>query len=70
MDGSVGAPSDPPAAASLSVYQLIKDLGFPIVVTLILLFQFSPKLDTLIMSSQHVESQMAAVTAYCIGKSP
>ncbi|MHC6178843.1 YvrJ family protein [Clostridium sp. JNZ X4-2] len=44
---------------------LISSLGFPIAVSIYLLFNFNTKLDTLIKSVQEVEKSISAVIKHC-----
>lgn len=54
------------APQSVTFYDIAKDLGFPICVALILLFQVGPKLDTMAAANAQVASQLAVVSAECI----
>lgn len=65
-----GVMSLPVAPQSVTLYDVIKDLGFPIVVALILLFQVGPKLDDMAATNAQIEAQVQALTALCVSKSP
>lgn len=62
--------SIPVAPASVTFYDVIKDLGFPIAVSLILLFQIGPKLDEVLVSNQNLTTQVAELTLACRGPLP
>jgi hypothetical protein len=55
----------PVAPTSVTVYDVIKDLGFPIAVTLILLFQIGPKLDSVVTADAALQSQVADLVEVC-----
>jgi len=54
------------APKQITVYDVVKDLGFPIVVTLILLFQIGPRLEQVAATNVQVASQLAVVSATCL----
>lgn len=58
----------PVAPQTVTVYDVVKDLGFPIVVALILLFQIGPKLDDLAQTNAKIESQVSVVATLCGAK--
>lgn len=55
----------PVAPTSVTLYDVVKDIGFPAVVALILLFQIGPKLDMTIETNQQISDQMAQLTSVC-----
>lgn len=55
----------PVAPQTVTIYDVVKDLGFPVVVSLILLFQIGPKLDSLVAGNAQVQAQLGEVTAVC-----
>jgi len=52
--------------APVSIYDLLKDFGFPAAVTLILLFQIGPRLDQVAATNGQVAAQLAVVSAECV----
>jgi len=58
------------APKQITVYDVVKDLGFPIVVTLILLFQIGPRLEQVAATNVQVASQLAVVSATCLSNRP
>lgn len=60
----LGAAAAPPGAVSL--YGVLRDFGFPAMVTLILLFQVTPKLDHVAETNQAVATQLAVVSSTCV----
>lgn len=59
-----------PAPVGITWYDVVKDLGFPIVVTLILLFQIGPKLEEVAQTNVDVARQLGAVSATCLALKP
>lgn len=57
--------SVPFAPTSVTLYDVVKDVGFPAVVALILLFQIGPKLDATIETNQQISDQMVQLTSAC-----
>jgi len=55
----------PDAPQAVTLYDVVKDLGFPIAVSLILLFQLGPKLDSVIAQSDQVQTQFATLASVC-----
>ena len=58
----------PVAPQSVTIYDVVKDLGFPVVVALILLFQIVPKLDDLTATNSRVESQVTTLAQLCVAR--
>lgn len=56
----------PVAPQTVTIYDIIKDLGFPIVVSLILLFQVGPKLDDISSTNARIESEVQSLTSLCV----
>jgi hypothetical protein len=67
---SSGAMALPVAPQTVTIYDVVKDLGFPIAVALILLFQVGPKLDAVVASNAQVLAEMTALTAVCSNLAP
>lgn len=55
----------PVAPQAVTIYDVVKDLGFPIAVTLILLFQIGPKLDSLTAAQTTAETQITTLAEVC-----
>jgi hypothetical protein len=59
----------PVAPQAVTLYDLVKDLGFPIAVALILLFQTAPRLDSVIASNAAINAQLTELAAVCADRS-
>jgi hypothetical protein len=59
----------PVAPQAVTLYDLVKDLGFPIAVALILLFQTAPRLDSVIATNAAITAQLTELTAVCADRS-
>lgn len=59
----IGAAAAP--AGAVSLYGVLRDFGFPAMVTLILLFQISPKLEAVAATNIQVATQLAVVSTTC-----
>jgi hypothetical protein len=55
----------PVAPQAVTIYDVVKDLGFPVAVTLILLFQIGPRLDSVIAANIETQSELATLTSVC-----
>jgi hypothetical protein len=61
----MAAPIDTASTGAVSIYGVLRDFGFPAMVTLILLFQIGPKLEQVAITNQNVATQLAVVSQVC-----
>lgn len=55
----------PVAPQSVTLYDIVKDLGFPAAVALLILFQLGPKMDAVIQSNATLSAQVSVMAASC-----
>jgi hypothetical protein len=55
----------PVSPQGVTIYDVVKDLGFPVAVSLILLFQIGPKLDSVLSANAQLQAQLSVVIAEC-----
>lgn len=58
----------PIAPGSVTLYDVVKDLGFPIAVSLILLLEIGPKLDSVLQTNQQLQAEYTTLSELCVTK--
>jgi hypothetical protein len=54
------------APTTVTLYEIVKDLGLPAVFAILILFQLSPKLDTIAANTNEIKGEVSTLSAMCL----